>query len=242
MSGVGVLLKKRRIMSWTDTDVIFSKKQCKNSTNWPLLVVPFNSTKTINGVAVSERACIFCGKSGDHTSKIVKLSYVYTMIENQDSEILDMTFDPFYQTILNICTTSSALHECHEGPETLSVCACCYHWLERQGKRKCDLLPMQSLRWHIHTLRKVSNKMLDTRVIIRLCETLVEQKYGLQNYYYTLFGEEERVIIKRISECDRRRVKMEIANYFDEMNGKSMFLKNSKVGVTLRESKFLKFE
>jgi len=233
--------KKRRVLCWTDTQVIFSKGQFNFSTNWPLMVIPFNTTKTLNGVLVKERACVFCGKNGDSASKIVKISYVYALIDNQNSEELDMTFDTFHQTLQNICMTSSMYHECHEGPETLSACACCFHWLERQDKRKCDLLPMQSLRWHFHTLFKVSNKMLDTRVIVRLCETLVETKYGLQNYYYSLFSDQEKELIRRISECDQKSVKFEIASFFEKMNGKSMFLKNSKVGVTLRESKIVKF-
>jgi hypothetical protein len=97
------------------------------------------------------------------------------------------------------------------------ACTACYNWIMHRRQTLPFVTPVQILHWYLNTLSNTIPKKIDSRIISGVCHRLRGTQDHVANYYYSLFGANERSLIERIAQCkNARAVEGIVARYFFE--------------------------
>lgn len=195
---------------------------------WERIVLPFE---------IEKRACVFCGCVSEMSKKVAGIEFVQDIIDSQPQAVQN---DALASTINNICASATAAHALLRADKVAGrtkknhaiLCAChsCHHWVNRRYKLPNFLLPLQALGWYVNTLKCITKKNLDHRVVFRLsCVLTRPGADGLINYYRSQFSEQELDLFANISSNTVHDVAPKVAAYYYARYGFSMFLNSSKL-------------
>ena len=165
------------------------------------------------------RACFFCGDICAYARKEMTCDDISDMLREQ--HVLAGT-DIFHDTMRNMLqhcqqahTKAAVEHGEHSG--RVVACTACYNWIMHRRQTLPFITPVQILHWYLNTLSNTIPKKIDSRIISGICHRLRGTQAHIANYYYTLFGANERALIERIAQCkNARAVEGIVARHFFE--------------------------
>ena len=120
------------------------------------------------------RACVFCGQHLREHSKCVGVAGVLAMLDAQSPALQG---ECFARTLRNVCHAALDAHARDAADDReahFMACLCCHHWVARRRK-KTLVFPLQALSWYVNTLQTLGGKNMDHRVVVRLCQVLLER-------------------------------------------------------------------
>lgn len=186
------------------------------------------------------RACVYCGCRTNDPRKSIPVAHVERILARQCPELRN---DIFSRTMHNICEAANTAHAYHttdsEKPSEACfiTCLCCHHWVERRFKQNIFVLPLQALFWYTSTVRAVSHKNMDHRVVRRLCISLcVKAEDAATNFYWCMFGPAEQRIFAALSVQDVEGITNCISLHYHEQNAGSMFTTDCRTVERLRKA------
>jgi hypothetical protein len=180
------------------------------SSTWAFIVLPGHA-----------RACFFCGDMCSYARKEMTCEDVSDMLREQHA---------LADTDIFHCTMRNMLHQCQQAHTQISsaveqvehagrvvACTACYNWIMHRRQTLPFVTPVQILHWYLNTLSNTIPKKIDSRIISGVCHRLRGSQEHTANYYYTLFGANERSLIERIAQCkNAKAVDAIVARYFFE--------------------------
>jgi hypothetical protein len=186
----------------------YNSAKATATNTWAFIVLPGHA-----------RACFFCGDMCSYARKEMTCEDISDMLREQ---LALADTDVFH------CTMRNMLHQCQqaytnacsdesEQPGRVVACTACYNWIMHRRQTLPFITPVQILHWYLNTLSNTIPKKIDSRIISGVCHRLRGTQEHIANYYYTLFGANERSLIERITQCtNARAVEGIVARYFFE--------------------------
>lgn len=205
-----------------------------SKSTWQRMIMPID---------VEKRACVFCGALHMSNKKVMSIDNVEDIMEDQNKALHSEVFST---TMRNMCASAAGAfyadkdkhgsQACtHSNKPIFSSCYCCHHWVERRKNNKDFMFPLQALRWYVNTLHCDKKKNLDHRVVFRLSRMLQPHTgNGMENYYNTIFSENERDLFRHISTCSVNDVGDLVARFYYQQNGLAMFMASAKLVECIR--------
>jgi hypothetical protein len=130
-----------------------------------------------------------------------------------------------------------------DGKADVCACMCCYYWVARRKKQTLVPLPMQNLLWFVRTLIGSEKKKCDSRILLRLVKTIIQEG----NMYAVFFEPCELQGMRRIVEIAAQEasrtcvqgnatfcVKKHLAQLWNMNNGQSFLLPHRQATDLLR--------
>ena len=122
---------------------------------------------------------------------------------------------------------------------TVSACTNCFNCMTRRMQRGVYVLPVQELKWRIQTLEKITQKSMDSRVLLRVAAALsAKHEDVVENYYVStgLLTATERRLLSEIASCAHMSdIDHMLAAHIVRQNGDSPFMTNSKTVEFIRQ-------
>ena len=165
------------------------------------------------------RACFFCGDTCSYARKEMPCEDVSDMLREQHALADTDIFHGTMRNMLQECQQAYAHSAGEESEQSARVVACtaCYNWIMHRRQTLPFITPVQILHWYLNTLSNTIPKKIDSRIISGVCHRLRGTQDHVTNYYYSLFGANERSLIERIAQCkNARAVEAIVARYFFE--------------------------
>ncbi len=178
------------------------------SNTWAFIVLPGHA-----------RACFFCGDMCSYARKEMTCEDIGDMLREQQALADTDVFHGTMRNILQHCQQAYAqtASEQSESRGRVVACTACYNWIMHRRQTLPFITPVQILHWYLNSLSNTIPKKIDSRIISGVCHRLRGTQEQCANYYYTLFGANERTLIERISQCkNARAVDGIVARYFFE--------------------------
>ncbi len=177
------------------------------SNTWAFIVLPGHV-----------RACFFCGDICSYARKEVTCEDINEMLREQQALADTDVFHSTMRNMLHHCQQAYTQTASEQGESSGRVVACtaCYNWIMHRHQTLPFITPVQILHWYLNTLSNTIPKKIDSRIISGVCHRL-RGTQECANYYYTLFGANERSLIESIAQCkNARAVEGIVARYFFE--------------------------
>lgn len=199
------------------------------TTTWQML--------TDSNASESQKACIFCGVLDASNRRSLFMQDVCKLLEEQQRS---GAAEP-----VNTCMTNIIKHAAEnyvqqeDGSEPLvNTCMCCYHWVARRQAHRFVRFPLQNLFWYTKTLDLNKRRNYDARILHRLATALISPQGSacLQNYYATLFFEEELALFKAVAEAPVAELHLLFARHYYAQNGESLFLPDARITDAVRSA------
>jgi hypothetical protein len=178
------------------------------SSTWAFIVLPGHA-----------RACFFCGDMCSYARKEMTCEDIGDMLREQQALADTDVFHGTMRNMLQHCQQAYAqtASEQSESCGRVVACTACYNWIMHRRQTLPFITPVQILHWYLNSLSNTIPKKIDSRIISGVCHRLRGTQEQCANYYYTLFGANERTLIERISQCkNARAVDGIVARYFFE--------------------------
>jgi len=178
------------------------------SNTWAFIVLPGHA-----------RACFFCGDMCSYARKEMTCEDVGDMLREQQALADTDVFHGTMRNMLQHCQQAytQTASEQSESCGRVVACTACYNWIMHRRQTLPFITPVQILHWYLNSLSNTIPKKIDSRIISGVCHRLRGTQEQCANYYYTLFGANERTLIERISQCkNARAVDGIVARYFFE--------------------------
>ena len=163
------------------------------------------------------RACFFCGDVCSYARKEMTCDDISGMLREQHALAGTDVFHSTMRNMLHQCQQAYAqtATEPSEHSSRVVACTACYNWIMHRRQTLPFITPVQILHWYLNTLSNTIPKKIDSRIISGVCHRLRGSQDRVANYYYTLFGANERALIERIAQCkNARAVEGIVARYF----------------------------
>jgi len=184
----------------------FNAMKATASNTWTCIVLPGNV-----------RACFFCGDICSYARKEIPCADISDMLREQHALAGTNVFHNTMRNMLHECQQAYAhtVSEHSEQSARVVACTACYNWIMHRRQTLPFITPVQILHWYLNTLSNTIPKKIDSRIISGVCVRLRGTQDKIANYYYTLFGANERSLIERIAQCkNAKTVEGIVARYF----------------------------
>ena len=195
-------------------------------------------------------SCIFCGVQNPVHFKHLEHMFVSDIIQRQKEAGLSEPIVNFMCSLL-ATTDHNDMQVGHneedsgqgDGKADVCACMCCYYWVARRKKQTLVPLPMQNLLWFVRTLIGSEKKKCDSRILLRLVKTIIQEG----NMYAVFFEPCELQGMRRIAEIAAQEasrtcvqgnatfcVKKHLAQLWNMNNGQSFLLPHRQATDLLR--------
>lgn len=175
--------------------------------------------------------CFYCGNARMTVHKLIPSTDVEGIIDKQRAaEINDIVL----RFTANLLQTVRQVQESQHQDTWLCCCMNCHHWMSRRSDLPVPPLPMQNLLWFLSCVDWYDEQKCDKRILLRLSKLIASEN---ENIYQACFLTTEIQGLRHILLCcagKSANLKVEIAKFYQQQNGNSLFLPNRHLANLLR--------